>query len=72
MEQSYSVVENKNFNTIINANNKLMTLGCGHPLFQGFGHQEVHCKMIPKWTSNSLPNKQRCDGSKPFQASVGH
>ncbi len=65
-------MNDKNFNTIINANNKLMTLGCGHLLFQGFGHQEIHYKMTPKWTSNSLPNKERCDGSKPFQASIGH
>lgn len=45
MEHSSSIMDDKNFNTIINANNKLMTLGCGHLLFQGFGHQEMHDKM---------------------------
>lgn len=68
MEQSSSIMDDKNFDTIINANNKLTTLGCGHLLFQRFGHQEMHDKMITQWTSNSLPNNERCDGSKPFQA----
>jgi hypothetical protein len=54
MEQSYSIVDDKNFNTIINANIKLMTLGCGHLLFQGFGHQEMHYKMTPKWTKQFI------------------
>jgi hypothetical protein len=56
----------------LNANNKLMTLGCGHLLFQGFGHQEMHYKWHPSGQATPLPNNERCDGSKPFQAWIGH